>query len=508
MKKQVPVFLSICFLAVFSNTAQASGDTIPGRYKNYYYTHWYDECPTYATNGYYQVGNHTRHEDFDVDICPAVANEIYKFERAWQPLKIKGIAALVMMDAPGYYWHSNNKLPEYVSVHQLVKRTHIDSILMLTQGADWMYHFDDSLVLVDSARWDNLEPRVMAISQGLTDTVNYQYCYVYEAYFEKPVLVDSVFFLMGTNNSNVHSSTYPQVPHFYEYYPTIYADIVPSSRSTCFNTSEGWLRMFYSGSVFMTDTGFCPEGIPFEVWHSPYPENPFGYYLAIVDKYNIDVLSDSLLMGGVSGGGLLPDGWFDTIQALPNPGFLFSHWSDGSTQNPRVVQSTRDTTFIAYFISSDQLYSVQLAANNPDWGTVSGDGAYPVNSVVSISATPSSDTYAFEQWNDGDWNNPRTVTLTQDTSFTAMFAQVLAIDGPDGNPSLTVTPNPAKESVTVASDEPILLLTLTDMQGRTITELHPNSDTATIGIGNCNPGTYLVRIATNHGTAVKKLVVE
>lgn len=38
-----------------------------------------------------------------------------------------------------------------------------------------------------------------------------------------------------------------------------------------------------------------------------------------------------------------------TVEAIANPGYIFAHWSDGNTNNPRNISLTTDTTIIAYF---------------------------------------------------------------------------------------------------------------------------------------------------------------
>jgi hypothetical protein len=37
------------------------------------------------------------------------------------------------------------------------------------------------------------------------------------------------------------------------------------------------------------------------------------------------------------------------LYAEANDGFAFDHWSDGNTDNPRVITSTEPQTFVAYF---------------------------------------------------------------------------------------------------------------------------------------------------------------
>lgn len=50
-----------------------------------------------------------------------------------------------------------------------------------------------------------------------------------------------------------------------------------------------------------------------------------------------------------------------------------------------------------------------------------GSGLYPTDTTVAITATPIDTNYVFLRWSDGDTNNPRTVQLTSDSTFTAVF---------------------------------------------------------------------------------------
>ena len=54
-------------------------------------------------------------------------------------------------------------------------------------------------------------------------------------------------------------------------------------------------------------------------------------------------------------------------------------------------------------------------------GQVTGAGTYLVGDTVTLTAIPNYG-YHFVQWSDGNTDNPRTLVLTQDTTFTAEFA--------------------------------------------------------------------------------------
>ena len=107
------------------------------------------------------------------------------------------------------------------------------------------------------------------------------------------------------------------------------------------------------------------------------------------------------------------------ISAIPNYGYHFTQWSDGNTDNPRTIVLTQDTTFTAEFAKNS--YTISTTSANPEWGTTAGDTTALYLDEVEISAIPNYG-YHFTKWSDGNTDNPRTIVLTQDTTFTAEFA--------------------------------------------------------------------------------------
>ncbi len=136
------------------------------------------------------------------------------------------------------------------------------------------------------------------------------------------------------------------------------------------------------------------------------------------NTYSIAALSADTVMGTVAGTSTLEYLDTATLTATSNYGYHFTQWSDGNTANPRSVQVIRDSVITAQFDYNQ--YSISLTVDTTIHGSVSGDGSYSYLSERTISATPNYG-YHFTQWNDGDTNNPRTLTLTQDTAFTALF---------------------------------------------------------------------------------------
>ena len=70
--------------------------------------------------------------------------------------------------------------------------------------------------------------------------------------------------------------------------------------------------------------------------------------------------------------------------------------------------------------NSTPTYTVTVSPNDPSLGSVTGSGEYPEGATIEISATPEANAY-FESWDDGNTDNPRSIVVTQDTTFVANF---------------------------------------------------------------------------------------
>ena len=170
------------------------------------------------------------------------------------------------------------------------------------------------------------------------------------------------------------------------------------------------------------------HGYHFSMWSDGNTDNPRTVMLTQDTSLIAYFEKNSYTVSAVSNDTVKGTAWGDittlyldsiTISATANYGYVFSHWNDGNTDNPRTVQVTDNTTYTAYF-DYDQ-FTLTVQSDNTAQGNVSGGGNYNYLSNHTITATP---TYGhhFTYWNDGVTENPRTITLTQDTTFTAHFA--------------------------------------------------------------------------------------
>ena len=109
-----------------------------------------------------------------------------------------------------------------------------------------------------------------------------------------------------------------------------------------------------------------------------------------------------------------------TCTAIPNYGYHFDKWADGNTDNPRTIELTQDTTLMAEFTKNT--YSVVVQSSSYERGIVTDNISALYLDIVEISATPNYG-YHFDHWNDGNTSNPRTITITEDKTYTATFAK-------------------------------------------------------------------------------------
>ena len=407
----------------FASTTRPSDldDTIPAtpRCDKYYYTKWFDDCPNWRPNGVWDSCFCFKYQITRYVETAKIAKWEYAHNRR---MKVKGLVAMVQNYNPPTVDTAAvvQKLPEYLYLYQMTETGRN------IQGID----IEVRLQLLDSVRWDTATARVMEFRQGWNDEY-VQYCYLYEAYFEQPVWVDTDFFIVGSTNSGYNSvNSNGRIP-------TVYVDIMDQQDYILDNKTGCDINNYQfligsDGPLFQDGYNCQLPGRPYafwamtfssitNYWMSDWPYSPVGYYLVIVDKWDLNAEPNETGWGEVLGGGRFPDESDDTITAIAAPGFAFVSWSDGVTDNPRVVHLMSDTTLIAIFQCTQQ-FNLQVTASDATMGTVTGGGSYYA-SDVTIAATPNPG-HRFTHWNDGVTDNPRIVHLVSDTAFVAYLEDI------------------------------------------------------------------------------------
>lgn len=89
----------------------------------------------------------------------------------------------------------------------------------------------------------------------------------------------------------------------------------------------------------------------------------------------------------------------------------------------KYLNATNWSNFTNFQELSTCLYTINVQSNDSTLGVVTGTGIYHFD-TITITAISFND-YFFKGWNDGDTNSIRTVIVTRDSNFTAIFKQVV-----------------------------------------------------------------------------------
>ena len=130
-------------------------------------------------------------------------------------------------------------------------------------------------------------------------------------------------------------------------------------------------------------------------------------------------------------GGTYQSGDSVQVTATPNDEYVFSGWSNGSTDNPLIVVVSSNQTLSANFIKVTYSLTTTTEGEGTITETIVSSGKstdYNSGSVVRLTAVPSSG-WGFNGWT-GDYvgvENPLEVDVTQAKSFNAVFEALPSI---------------------------------------------------------------------------------
>jgi hypothetical protein len=194
----------------------------------------------------------------------------------------------------------------------------------------------------------------------------------------------------------------------------------------------------YDYNATATLTATAATGHHFVQWQDGNTDNPrtvtvtanatytatFEADAPVINYYNVSVNSLDNAMGTVSSthSGSVEENTQVTVTATPATGHHFVQWQYGAGQttmaNPYTFTLTGDITLNALFAADT--YTLTATTNNNTMGSVSGGGEYTYGATATLTATPNSG-YHFVQWQDGNTDNPRIVTVTANATYTATF---------------------------------------------------------------------------------------
>lgn len=160
-------------------------------------------------------------------------------------------------------------------------------------------------------------------------------------------------------------------------------------------------------------------------------------------KYTLTTSSTNASQGTAYGQGKYEEGTSVAIFAVANDGYHFTQWHDGNTENPRMVTVYSDAMYFANFAQdpvAPTLYEVKIKPENVAQGWTTEGGSFGLGTQIMIYAHPANG-FEFNQWSDGNAENPRFLTITKSVNLNAKFK--------------VKSPNGIKSTYTMATETPI-----------------------------------------------------
>lgn len=499
MKKTI---LLLLLLAPLCLPAQNPTDTIHGQAADLHYSDWYQRCYNFL---YCPQWDHPYRNFFGWrliigvgDSNGIVANEEYTSRR----LPIRGIAAMVA------------RRPEDVDPRGTMLSTSLSRVteeLSIYQGDSRAPH---QMTLLASAKMPEDASRLMILPQCAQtmhngDSTKFLYCHTHEAIFDRPVVVDSSFYVGGTCRNNGKDSN-----NHYHHRVTLYVCLIEAVTDQCDSCHTAFLHYYNT----------APDSLDWVSYYSRYHDMYYnrmhiGPFLAIVDTgdYTLTGMSDNEALGSVTGGGTYRTMTQAAVEAVPVAGARFSHWTDLSDpslarQNPRIVELYYDSTVTAHFTTDEYRY-VNLCVNNAAWGSATGGGEYLLGDTALLTATAEADC-RFLAWSDGVSDNPRRLPVDDDTTLTAVFAPVepephenIYPSGPASVIGLTVAPNPTHDRLSVSvADEGDYRVAVFTMSGHEVLRTAFAGSTLLLDTRSLAQGAYILVVSSSHGQGTARFI--
>jgi len=134
------------------------------------------------------------------------------------------------------------------------------------------------------------------------------------------------------------------------------------------------------------------------------------------DKFDITAIAEQPQMGTVSGSGSYNYLSEQYVTATPlDARYRFVSWSDGNTENPRVITVLDNVNLVAEFDYND--YTLTTQVNYADRGTVTYGGSIKYTFTKELIATPKYG-YVFKNWTVSGVGSSLSSTTANPTTFT------------------------------------------------------------------------------------------
>ena len=197
-------------------------------------------------------------------------------------------------------------------------------------------------------------------------------------------------------------------------------------------------------------------------------------------------------------------------------GTTYYIWACNSNMIERERYFSTWTGPTSFTTSIKSYYAVNVYSSDSEIGDVevtllSGtmdmqNGGYEEGSLLELKALPLNETSFFEEWDDGDAENPRYVTINKDTTFVANFNTYEGIEDVVCS-GIVVEPNPASQWIRISAKREMQTIVCCDVAGHIVSRLNPGSNSCIVDVSKWLSGLYYIVVKTGYVSKTFKVVV-
>lgn len=229
-------------------------------------------------------------------------------------------------------------------------------------------------------------------------------------------------------------------------------------------------------------------------------------------RCNLSVKVADSLQGTVAGGGKYSPFQTTVITAFPKKDHRFSHWSDGSQENPRTITVKSDTTMTAHFSYTGCEVKINITPKGA--GTVTGAGRYSPGDSVIIVARPNPG-YSFACSKDSSkivhtfiarYNTTYNLTAKFSKSGATITSNTDIDQEVSLNRDINLYPNPVETELTVSGTYMYKIDLY--MVGGQLVNSYPNVNGRifNIDVRKLPSGSYYLNVETARGMFTRKFI--
>lgn len=227
----------------------------------------------------------------------------------------------------------------------------------------------------------------------------------------------------------------------------------------------------------------------------------FGFQTNQPSQFEITVSAQPEEGGRVTGGGIYSMGDICTLEADPNTGYDFVHWS----KEGEVVSSTPSYSFVVdenglYQALFERVtYVIDAKADPEDGGEIVGNGTYDYSATVTMTAT-AAEGYRFVNWTEGDEvvSEEETFTFTalSNRQLVAHFQSTVGVTENEW-PEVSVYPNPATDKLYIETHRLSSRCEIYSITGALVYSRDDCAEQFEIEMSDLTAGVYIIRIVSD-----------